>query len=160
MESFGRQVPGGLRGVRGDEMKITSRFTVAVHAMLAILALGGECKMTSDFIASSVNVNPVVIRRTLLRLKAAGLVEVRAGSGGARLAREAGEITLYDVYRAVDSVEGSLFNFHDQPNPQCPVGRNIHAVLDGHLLAAQAAMEDELKSVTLADLQGQLEALE
>lgn len=140
-------------------MKITSRFTVAVHALLAILTLEGEYKMTSEFIASSVNVNPVVIRRTLLSLKAAGLVEVRAGSGGARLTRAADQITLYDVYRAVDSVEGSLFNFHDNPNPQCPVGRNIHAVLDAHLLAAQAAMENELKAVTLADLRKQLEAL-
>lgn len=140
-------------------MKITSRFTVAVHALLAILAFQEERKTTSDFIASSVSVNPVVIRRTLSSLKAAGLVEVRAGSGGARLAREAGEITLYDVYRAVDSVEGNLFNFHDHPNPLCPVGRNIHAVLDGHLLAAQSAMENELKGVTLADLRGQLNTL-
>ena len=139
-------------------MKITSRFTVAVHTLLAVLAFAGERKTTSDFIASSVNVNPVVIRRTLSSLKAAGLVEVKAGSGGARLARDAGEITLYDVYRAVDSVEGSLFNFHDRPNPECPVGRNIHAVLDGHLLDAQAAMEGALRGVTLADLQKQLEA--
>lgn len=127
--------------------------------MLAILALGNEYKMTSDFIASSVNVHPVVIRRTLASLKAAGLVEVRAGSGGARLARDAGDISLYDIYRAVDSLEGGLFNFHDSPNPQCPVGRNIHAVLDGHLLAAQTAMENELRGVTLADLQNQLNAL-
>ena len=141
-------------------MKITSRFTVAVHTMLAVLAFEGKYKTTSDFIASSVNVHPVVIRRTLSSLKAAGLVEVKAGSGGAHLVRDAGEISLYDIYRAVDSLEGSLFNFHDSPNPQCPVGRNIHAVLDAHLLAAQTAMENELKAVTLADLQGQLETLE
>ena len=62
-------------------MKITSRFTVAVHTLLVIYLFGGRRKTTSEFIADSVQVNPVVIRRTLLSLKAAGMVEVKAGSG-------------------------------------------------------------------------------
>lgn len=133
-------------------MKITSRFTVAVHTLLAINQFSEKYKTTSDFLASSVNVNPVVIRRTLLSLKAAGIVEVKAGSGGATIAKPLDAVTLYDVYRAVDCVEGDLFHFHENPNPDCPVGRNIHAVLDTRLLSAQRAMEDELKKTTLADL--------
>lgn len=140
-------------------MKITSRFTVAVHALLAIYVLGKEYKMTSDFIASSVNVNPVVIRRTLSSLKTAGLVDVKAGSGGALPVKDAEDITLYDIYAAVDSVEGDLFNFHENPNPKCPVGKNIHAVLDSHLSDAQTALENELKGVTLAHLMEQLNLL-
>ena len=66
-------------------MKITSRFTVAVHTLLAIYTFQGRFKTTSDFIASSVRVNPVVIRRTLLSLKAAGMGGVKAGSGGAAM---------------------------------------------------------------------------
>lgn len=137
-------------------MKIASRFTVAVHTLLVIHTFGKEQKTTSDFIAASVQVNPVIIRRTLLSLKAAGMIEVKAGSGGATIVRDLKDITLYDVYRAVDSVEGDLFHFHENPNPACPVGRNIHAVLDSHLSDAQAAMENELKKVTLADLMRQL----
>lgn len=136
-------------------MKITSRFTVAVHTLLVIYFFGKTNKVTSDFIAASVQVNPVVIRRTLLSLKAAGLIEVKAGSGGASICRDLKEITLYDVYRAVDAVEareGGLFHFHENPNPACPVGRNIHAVLDGRLAEAQRAMERELQKVTLSDL--------
>ena len=133
-------------------MKITSRFTVAVHTLLAIHILGQQYKMTSELIASSVNVNPVIIRRTLQSLKEAGFVEVKAGSGGATLAKPLGEITLYDVYRAVDCVEGELFHFHENPNPDCPVGKNIHALLDKHLTDAQLAMEQSLRGVTLADL--------
>ena len=53
-------------------MKITSRFTVAVHTLLVINAFQDKVKTTSEFIASSVNVNPVVIRRTMQSLKAAG----------------------------------------------------------------------------------------
>ncbi len=138
-------------------MKIASRFTVAVHTLLVIHTFGREQKTTSDFIAASVQVNPVIIRRTLLSLKAAGMIEVKAGSGGATIVRDLKDITLYDVYRAVDSVEGDIFHFHENPNPACPVGKNIHAVLDTHLADAQAAMEDELKKVTLLDLTRELD---
>lgn len=138
-------------------MKITSRFTVALHTLLAISFFEKKYKTTSEFIASSVNVNPVVIRRTLGALKEAGLVEVKAGSGGASIVKALSEITLFDVYRAVDCVEDELFHFHENPNPACPVGKNIHGVLDGHLAAAQAAMENELKKVTLSALVGQLD---
>ena len=137
-------------------MKITSRFTVAVHTLLVINTFQDKVKTTSEFIASSVNVNPVVIRRTMQSLKAAGMIDVKAGSGGARLARRPEAITLFDVYSAVDSVEGDLFHFHENPNPACPVGRNIHAVLDVKLQEAQAALENRLKKTTLADLAGQI----
>lgn len=133
-------------------MKITSRFTVAVHTLLVIHKFSNEQKTTSEFIASSVNVNPVVIRRTLQSLKAAGLIDVKAGSGGASLAKGLKDITLYDVYVAMDCLEGGLFHFHENPNPDCPVGKNIHAVLDDHLANAQLAMENKLKKVTLSNL--------
>ena len=138
-------------------MKIASRFTVAVHTLLVIHTFGKEQKTTSDFIAASVQIKHVIIRRTLLSLKAAGMIEVKAGSGGATIVRDLKDITLYDVYRAVDSVEGDIFHFHENPNPACPVGKNIHAVLDTHLADAQAAMENELKKVTLFDLTRELD---
>ena len=138
-------------------MKITSRFTVAVHTLLVIHYFEGKEKTTSEFIAASVNVNPVVIRRTLLSLKAAGMVEVKAGSGGASIAKDLKGITLFDVYRAVDSVYGDIFHFHENPNPACAVGKNIHAVLDTHLADAQRALENELKKVTLYDLTQELQ---
>lgn len=136
-------------------MKITSRFTVAVHTLLVIYTFGKEQKVTSDFIAASVRVNPVVIRRTLSSLKAAGMIDVKAGSGGASIVKDLKDITLYDVYTAVNAgsdEKGGLFHFHENPNPACPVGKNIHTVLDGHLADAQRAMERELEKVTLYDL--------
>ena len=138
-------------------MKITSRFTVAVHTLLAIHTFGKDYKTTSEFIASSVNVNPVIIRRTLGSLKEAGIVDVKAGSGGASIIKPLKDITLLDVYKAVDSVEDGLFNFHDNPNPACPVGKNMHAVLDGRLQDAQAAMERKLRETTFADLVRELD---
>jgi Rrf2 family protein len=140
-------------------MKITNRFTVAVHALLCIHAFSRRQKVTSEFIAASVNVNPVVIRRTLGQLKEAGLVEIARGTGGSMLARRIENVSLLDVYRAVESLKGDLFNFHENPSPACPVGRNIHKVLDGHLVNAQKAMESSLKKVKLSELVSDLSLL-
>lgn len=134
-------------------MQISSRFTVAVHVLICIEWFKNEYKVTSEFLASSVNANPVVIRKLLQQLKAAGIVRVVRGSGGADMARPAGEITLLDVYNAVECVDGGeLFHFHEHPNPLCPVGRTIHAVLDGRLEKIQRAMEREMESVTIRDV--------
>ena len=134
-------------------MQISSRFTIAVHIFTCIDTFEKEHKITSDFLASSIQVNPVIIRKILSQLKAAGLVEVQRGSGGASIAKSADEITLLDVYRAVDAVEnGTLFHFHENPNPQCPVGKNIHSILDGRLQDIQNAMEQEMQHVTIADI--------
>ena len=134
-------------------MQISSRLTVAVHVLLCIEVFKDQRKVTSDFLASSVNVNPVVIRRILQQLKKAGIVRVTRGSGGADTARPLKEITLLDLYHAVECVDGEgLFHFQEDPNSLCPVGRNIHAVLDGRLEEVQAAMEREMNSVTMQDI--------
>ena len=134
-------------------MQISSRFTIAIHMLACMDIFQDEYKITSDFLASSINVNPVIIRNILSQLKEAGLIEVKRGPGGATIAKPLEEITFYDVYRSVDCIEeNTLFHFHEKPNPDCPVGKNIHRVLDDKLLRIQAAMEQELRSITLADL--------
>lgn len=139
-------------------MQISSRFTIAIHMLACMEVFKDEYKITSDFLASSINVNPVIIRKILLQLKDAGLIEVKRGPGGAAIAKPLNEITFFDVYRSVDCIEENmLFHFHENPNPDCPVGKNIHQVLDNKLLRIQAAMERELKSITLADMNSDLE---
>lgn len=134
-------------------MQISSRFTIAVHVLVCMEVFKDDYKVTSELLASSVNANPVVIRRLLQQLKKAGLVCVKRGSGGAEVAKPLQDITLLDIYRAVECVEdGQLFHFHENPNQQCPVGRSIHAVLDQRLDAIQQAMEKEMQSVTLEDI--------
>lgn len=134
-------------------MQISSRFTLAVHIFACMDTFGDEYKVTSDFLAGSTNVNPVVIRKILGQLKKAGLIEVARGTGGTTAARPLDEITFLDIYRAVECVEnGELFHFHENPSTNCPVGRNIHHILDDKLLRVQTAMEQELASITLKDL--------
>ena len=41
-----------------------------------------EYKVTSDFLAGSINTNPVIIRRILTQLKNAGLITVARGTDG------------------------------------------------------------------------------
>lgn len=131
--------------------KISSRFSVGVHILCVVGTSPSPC--TSEYIAASVNTNPVIIRRIMGSLKKAGLVHVKAGTGGASLRKELDDITLLDVYRAVEVVEnGGLFHFHEHPNPECPVGANIEAALRTNMIAAQTALENELANVTLAQL--------
>ena len=134
-------------------MQITSRFTTAVHILTCIDYFSGEMRVTSEFLSLSTGVNAVIIRNVLSQLKAAGIVSTRQGSGGAALARPITEITLYDVYTAVDCVgKNGLFHFHENPNANCPVGRNIHKAMDSRLQAVQKSMECELKRITLAEV--------
>lgn len=135
-------------------MQISSRFTMAIHMFALVDVFSREMKVTSDFMAGSIGTNPVVVRKLLQQLKAAGLVDVARGTGGVAIARPLSNITLLDIYKAVECTpESELFHFHENPNSMCPVGRNIHAVLDPKLEAAQKAFETSLSTTTLADIE-------
>lgn len=139
-------------------MQISSRFTLAIHICTCVDTFKDEYKVTSDFISGSTNVNPVIIRKILLQLRNAGLIEVTRGTGGTSITRPLSEITFLDIYRAVECVEeNTLFHFHENPNEKCPVGGNIHNVLDDKLQRVQNAMEKELQSITLQDVKEDLD---
>jgi DNA-binding IscR family transcriptional regulator len=141
-------------------MQISSRFTIALHIFTCVETFKDDYKVTSDVLASSINTNPVIIRKILSQLKNAGLITVARGTGGITPTRPITEITFYDVYQAIEPVEnGDLFRFHEAPNPDCPVGRNIHSLLDDKLKAIQDAMEAEMKKYTVADLDAGLKEL-
>lgn len=132
-------------------MQISSRFTIAVHIIAAIDYFKDKETVTSHFLAGSIGANPVIIRGVMTDLKEAGIITVRQGKSGITLAKKPADITLYDVYSAVGCVEeAGLFRFHETPNAGCPVGRNIHKVMDKRLNAIQTAMEDAMKQYTLA----------
>lgn len=134
-------------------MQISSRFTLAVHILICIDTFKDEYKVTSDFLAGSTNINPVMVRRLLGQLKKAGMIDVMRGTGGAVITKPLNEISFLDIYKAVECVDnGELFHFHENPNQNCPVGRNIHNILDEKLMRVQMALERELASITLEDV--------
>ncbi len=132
-------------------MSKSSRFAVAVH-ILTLLAREGDSFVSSESIAHSVNTNAVIIRRILGRLRKAGLVRVQEGSsGGSTLARDAQQISLLDVHRAVEDAD--LFALHpNRPNQNCTVGRGIIGALETVMDDAQARMERAFAEVSIADM--------
>lgn len=141
-------------------MQISSRFTIALHILTALETFQGQYRLTSRFLSGSIQANPVIIRNILLQLKAAGFVQIPRGRGSITLLKSSNEISLLDVYKSIEPLEqDKLFSFHKNPNPQCPVGRNIHNILDWRLLSVQQAMEDKLESMKLSDILTDLQKL-
>lgn len=133
-------------------MSISSRFSVGIH-ILTLIEMNKEGVNTSEFLAGSVNTNPAVIRKIMGMLKAANLVNVRPGIAGATLQKELSEITLLDVYKAVNVVqEKELFSIHENPNPNCTVGSNIQETIIPLLEIAQNALEKALGTITIEDV--------
>jgi Rrf2 family protein len=135
-----------------------SRFAVSVH-ILAYLAFRRGAAVPSAEIASSVDTNPVVIRRLLGSLLKARLVTAQKGAtGGFELAKPPEKISLRDIYRGVEpSPDCGLRHF--APNHECPVGAKIEVIISTALTKAQAAMEAELTRTTLADVHAQLQVV-
>ncbi len=130
-------------------MAANSQFSMAVH-VLTLIARGGHENVKSDCIAGSVNTNPVVIRRLLSQLNQAGLVTSQTGAtGGTRLARDPGEISLCEIYKAVAC--GEVFALHPKsPNQDCPIGKGIESVLCNLQKEIDRAVGEKLGQYTLA----------
>ena len=134
-------------------MQVSTKFTIAIHVLTATAYFSKDQKVTSEFLAASVGSNPVIIRNIMGQLKKAGLIKVTRGPGGIAITRPLDQITFLDVYRAVETHgEEALFRFHANPNPQCPVGRNIHYALDDALESVHHHFEEDLSHHTLADV--------
>ena len=135
-----------------------SRFAVSVH-ILAYLAFRKEAAVSSAEIASSVDTNPVVIRRLLATLVKAKLVVAHKGAaGGFALAEAPHAISLLEIYRAVEpNPMHGMKRF--APNRKCPVGARIEEILQQVFTTAQAAMEAQLSTVSLAQVDQQLHSV-
>jgi Rrf2 family protein len=124
---------------------------MAVH-VLAVLAYKEGDRITSAFLADSVNTNPVIIRRLLLSLQRARLVDTCKGAGaGSRLNRSPGRINLAELYRAVEEAE-PFATPSRKPNTACPVGHCIRKELERIFASAQKALERDLEKTSLADV--------
>lgn len=132
-------------------MQISSKFTIAIHIFSCIYVFEKKQKITSEFLASSTNINPAIIRKILQQLKAHKLVKITRGVGGASINKPLEEISFYDIYRALEG-DKEIFSFHKNPNMACTIGKNIHNVLDNKLNRVQNALEDEMKQITLKDV--------
>jgi len=135
---------------------LSSKLSVGIHIM-TIFALKPDEPLTSEFIACSVNTNPVVIRRLLGSLREAGIVESKTGVGGGWSLLVAPErITLLDILRAVEPRSEIFALHHSEPNPECPCGLHIQDVLTEAYSKIQAGMTRQLADITIACIAGKI----
>lgn len=133
-----------------------SRFPISLH----ILTLLNEAKggvVSSEYLAGSININPVLVRKEIMNLRKHGFVESKEGKGGGSfLAKSAKDINLGEVYK---SVRGSnvLGQSKNEPNPKCPIGRQINQHLDSLYSDAENALIGNLSKQTLADFASKFE---
>ncbi|WP_297714101.1 Rrf2 family transcriptional regulator [Clostridium sp.] len=134
-------------------MKINTQCSLAIHILISIAMFSDKVKVTSKIIANSTGTNPVIIRNIFGSLKKAGIIKIRQGCSGAELAMNPSEITIFDVYNAVDpkSLE-NLIGVHENPSPECPVGCKIYDVLEEPYNAVREGIKEIMSKYTLEDL--------
>ncbi|WP_130868528.1 Rrf2 family transcriptional regulator [Intestinimonas massiliensis (ex Afouda et al. 2020)] len=134
-------------------MQLSMKCSVAVHCLIFIYEARGTAKVTSSLLAQSTGVNPVVIRNILSALKKAGLITVARGTGGAELCREPEQVTLYQIYSALEP-DGlsSLIGIHPCGQRPCPVARNIRKVLAGPYQKIEESIRAAMEETTLASM--------
>lgn len=134
-------------------MHISKKCSVAIHCLVVIHEFGQCEKVTSEGLSMSSGSNPVTIRNILSALKKDGILAIKPGTGGATICCPLEEITLYRICMAIEpDFSRKLIGVHASPSPHCPVGRNIHAVLDSSYRKVRQDLCESLERITMADI--------
>ena len=141
-----------MKGYRGS-MQISMKCSVAVHCLIFIHEAKGIAKVTSNLLAESTGSNPVVIRNILSALKKAGIITMPRGTGGAELCIDPSQITLYQIYSALepDGVT-SIIGIHPCDGRPCPVAQNIRKVLETPYHKIEDAVKETMEEITLQSM--------
>lgn len=134
-------------------MQISMKCSVAVHCLIFIHEAKGIAKVTSNLLAESTGSNPVVIRNILSALKKAGIITMPRGTGGAELCIDPSQITLYQIYSALepDGVT-SIIGIHPCDGRPCPVAQNIRKVLETPYHKIEDAVKETMEEITLQSM--------
>ena len=131
-------------------MKYSTKLSDAVH-ILAFIVLHPDGQMTSDRIAESIRTNPGCVRQLMSNMRKAGLLASVKGHPRPSLMKESAEISLLDVYRAVEG-EKPLLHLDTHTNPECGVGINIQLSLSDSFHQIQLCAEKEMQVISLQDI--------
>ena len=135
---------------------MNGQFQIAVHILTLLSKANGKL-LSSEYIAGSININPALARKEIGNLRNYGLISSKEGkNGGYSLNKPSGQITLADAYEAVKSqpVLGSAKN---EPNPDCPVGKQINKNMDELYADLDKTLLKKLSSINLADFSNQFD---
>lgn len=129
---------------------ISGKFAITTH-ILTLLAKFPNEFMASDYIAGSLNIHPVLVRKEIANLKKHNLVESKEGkNGGVKLIVSPDKITLEDVFK-ITFDKATLGFSKNEPNPECPVGKNINTNLNDLYEGINQTISKQLQSVTLTE---------
>lgn len=131
-------------------MKYSVRLSDAVHLMVYIEVAKGSI-LSSAAIAKSIQTNPAYIRQLMMKLKRAGLLQSVHGHANPKLARPPEEISLLDVYNAVEG-DKPLLHLDADINPECDIGINIQYALKGYYEQIQNNIRQEMDQIKLSDI--------
>ena len=121
-----------------NNYRMNSRFPISLH-ILTLLEDAKGAVVSSDYLAGSININPVLVRKEIINLRKYGFVASKEGKGGGSfLAKGAADINLGAVYKAVKN-SNVLGQNKNEPNPKCPIGRQINQHLDHLYIDAENA---------------------
>lgn len=127
-----------------------TRFATAIHILVLLTKYPDE-RLSSEWIAGSIDVNPVIIRKELICLQKAGFVNSRKGKdGGYKLNRSSEQISMANIYLMVKSTD-VLGKKNTHPNPKCPVGKQINQRLAVLYDEIEGLIIDSLKDKSLKD---------
>ena len=131
-------------------MHISNKCSIAVHCLIFIYEYGEDKKVTSELLSLSTGCNPVTIRNIVSAMKKDGIIDMKFGTGGAKLAVPIQDISLYRICAAVDpKAIDNMIGVHSTPSPFCPVGRNIGSVLDRTYDTIKEDFISSMKSITM-----------
>ena len=131
-------------------MKYSTKLSDTVHVMV-LIAINQEKSLSSASIAESVHTNPGFVRQLMLKLKKAELMTSVAGHARPSLSKPAEQITLLDIYKAVEG-DKPLLHLDTHTNPECGVGINIQLSLQGFYNEIQKTAEEKMNTITLQDI--------
>ncbi|MCT3601614.1 Rrf2 family transcriptional regulator [Lactobacillus acidophilus] len=132
-------------------MKISTRFSDAIHLLAFIHIYKGKIPLTSENIAGSIETSPVMVRKLMGELRKAGLIETKHGTPDPKLAKSTDQTSLLDIYLAVEKNK-PLFEIDHKTNPECIVGGNIQSTLAEYYKQAEVAAKAKLNDTKLSDV--------
>ncbi|WP_102269577.1 Rrf2 family transcriptional regulator [Massilicoli timonensis] len=134
-------------------MKLSTKCSIALHCLIFICEYENKLKVTSELLAKSTGCNSAAIRSIQNSLQKAGIITVTRGIGGAHLNKNPKEVTIWDVYHALEP-EGldHFIGFHPHPSRKCPVGKRISSVLKKPYNEIGNSVKNSMKKITLQQL--------
>ena len=134
-------------------MHISTKCSIAIHCLIFISEYGETQKVTSELLSLSTGTNPVTIRNIISALKKEGILSVKFGTGGTKLNCPLNEITLYRICNALEpDFLGKLIGIHPMPSPLCPIGKNIHSVLNSSYVKIHEDLRSSLQSISMDEI--------